>query len=73
MESRRLGTNGPELPVVGMGTWRVLDLPPARQGVADAVVTAGLDAGIRLPCASGTPPDRPEAVRDLVARGRWRV
>ena len=48
METRRLGRNGPELPVVGMGTWRVLDIPAARQGVADAVVTAGLDAGIQV-------------------------
>jgi hypothetical protein len=28
---------------------------------------SNLDAGTSLPCASGTPPDRPEAVRDLVA------
>ena len=48
METRRLGRNGPELPVVGMGTWRVLDIPAARQAVADAVVTAGLDAGIQV-------------------------
>jgi diketogulonate reductase-like aldo/keto reductase len=48
METRRLGRNGPELPVVGLGTWRVLDLPVAAQSVADAVVHAALDAGIRV-------------------------
>jgi diketogulonate reductase-like aldo/keto reductase len=36
------------MPVVGLGTWRVFDLPPGRQAVADAVVAAGLDAGARL-------------------------
>jgi hypothetical protein len=28
---------------------------------------SNLDTETRLPCATGTPPDRPEAVRDLVA------
>jgi diketogulonate reductase-like aldo/keto reductase len=48
METRRLGRNGPDLPVVGLGTWRVLDLPVASQSVADAVVQAGLGAGIKV-------------------------
>jgi diketogulonate reductase-like aldo/keto reductase len=48
METRRLGRNGPELPVVGLGTWRVLDVPVAAQSVADTVVTAGLDVGIKV-------------------------
>ena len=48
MDTRRLGREGPELPVVGLGTWRVFDLPPAHQGVADAVVGAAFDAGVRV-------------------------
>ncbi len=48
METRRLGSAGPELPVVGLGTWRVFDLPPDRQPVADRVVEAAFDAGVRV-------------------------
>ncbi len=48
MESRRLGEAGPEVPVVGMGTWRTLDLPPGDEGLAGEVVGAALDAGTRL-------------------------
>ena len=48
MERRRLGSRGPELPVVGMGTWRVFDLPAGRQAVADAVVAAAFDGGVRV-------------------------
>lgn len=48
MERRRLGARGPELPVVGMGTWRVFDLPVDRQGAADAVVAAAFDGGVRV-------------------------
>jgi diketogulonate reductase-like aldo/keto reductase len=48
IELRRLGRVGPAVPVVGLGTWRVFDLAPARQGDADAVVAAALDAGVRV-------------------------
>jgi diketogulonate reductase-like aldo/keto reductase len=48
MEMRRLGSVGPELPVVGLGTWRVFDLPPDRQAVAGRVVEAAFDAGARV-------------------------
>ncbi len=49
METRRLGRNGPELPVVGMGTWKVLDVKgPALEGERHRVVQAALDAGIRV-------------------------
>jgi aryl-alcohol dehydrogenase-like predicted oxidoreductase len=36
------------VPVVGLGTWQVLDLPAAAQSLADAVVGASFDAGTRL-------------------------
>ena len=48
MDLRPLGRTGIELPVVGLGTWRVFDLPAARQGEADAVVAAAFDAGVRV-------------------------
>jgi aryl-alcohol dehydrogenase-like predicted oxidoreductase len=45
MERRRIGRNGPELPVVGLGTWLTFDIGPERQGMADEVVRALLDEG----------------------------
>lgn len=48
MELRPLGRTGVDLPVVGLGTWRVFDLSPARQPEADVVVAAAFDAGVRV-------------------------
>lgn len=44
METRPLGDGGPELPVVGMGTWQTLGGNPRAQEVVDAA----LDAGARV-------------------------
>jgi diketogulonate reductase-like aldo/keto reductase len=44
MELRPLGDGGPELPVVGMGTWQTLGRNPRAQEVVDAA----LDAGARV-------------------------
>jgi diketogulonate reductase-like aldo/keto reductase len=41
METRSLGAGGPQVSVVGMGTWQTLDVPEGR----DDVVGAALDAG----------------------------
>jgi diketogulonate reductase-like aldo/keto reductase len=48
MERRRLGRAGAELPVVGLGTWRVFDLPLGRDAVAAEVVAAAFEAGVRV-------------------------
>lgn len=48
MEGRPLGSTGLDVPVVGMGTWLVFDLPAARQPAADLVVDAALSAGVRF-------------------------
>jgi aryl-alcohol dehydrogenase-like predicted oxidoreductase len=46
METRNLA--GDEVPVVGMGTWRTLDVRGPGEANAHAVVRAGLEAGIRV-------------------------
>ena len=48
MDCRTLGRTGIELPFVGLGTWRVFDLPAPRQDEAVAVVAAAFDAGVRV-------------------------
>jgi diketogulonate reductase-like aldo/keto reductase len=48
MEERALGAHGPVVPVLGLGTWRTLDVPASAQPSADAVVAAALESGTRL-------------------------
>jgi aryl-alcohol dehydrogenase-like predicted oxidoreductase len=45
VETRAFGTSGVDLPVIGMGSWQTLDLPPSEQPLADEVVARALDAG----------------------------
>lgn len=47
LPTRRLGRAGPELPVLGLGTWRRFDLPPRREHLAHQVVEHALDLGVR--------------------------
>ena len=48
METRAFGATGWEIPVIGLGTWQVFDIPASRQADADAVVAAAFDGGTRL-------------------------
>jgi diketogulonate reductase-like aldo/keto reductase len=48
MERRRLGKNGPELPVVGLGSWLTFDVGDESQELVDAVVRAAFDEGVRV-------------------------
>jgi aryl-alcohol dehydrogenase-like predicted oxidoreductase len=45
MERRAFGDTGVELPVIGMGSWQTLDLPPREQPLADEIVTLALESG----------------------------
>lgn len=48
MEHRDFGTTGLRVPVVGLGTWRVFDVPAHRRPAAAAVVDAAFEHGVRL-------------------------
>jgi aryl-alcohol dehydrogenase-like predicted oxidoreductase len=48
LETRRLGAGGPELPVVGLGTWQVFDLPDSQIDRASEVVDAAFAEGVRV-------------------------
>jgi aryl-alcohol dehydrogenase-like predicted oxidoreductase len=48
MEERDFGRTGLRLPIVGLGTWSVFDLPPGEQRIADGVVDAAFGAGSRV-------------------------
>jgi aryl-alcohol dehydrogenase-like predicted oxidoreductase len=48
IDESRVGREGPSLPVVGLGTWRALDLPESQQAAADVVVAAALESGVRV-------------------------
>ncbi len=49
MDTRRLGTSGLQVPAIGMGTWRTLDVSgPAAEERSRAIVSAALEKGARL-------------------------
>lgn len=48
MERRRLGQNGPEVPVVGLGSWLTFDVGEQQQAMVEAVVDAAWQEGTRL-------------------------
>ena len=48
MELRKFGRADLEVPVVGLGTWTVFDVPPEAEDGPHAVVEAAFEAGTRL-------------------------
>jgi aryl-alcohol dehydrogenase-like predicted oxidoreductase len=71
MERRRLGANGPELPVVGLGSWLTFDVGEAQQVMVEAVVDAAWEEGSRLVDSSPIPATRnPEHSRENARAGR---
>lgn len=48
MERRAFGRNEVETAVIGLGTWQSFDLADEHQGIADEVVAASFERGVRL-------------------------
>lgn len=69
MRMRPFGGTGIELPVVGLGTWRVFDRPPEEEHVAARVVAAAFEEGARV-VDSSPMYGRAEAVLGRALAGR---
>ena len=48
LERRRFGSSDLTLPVIGLGTWNVFDIPDSQQAGADEVVSVMYDGGTRV-------------------------
>ncbi|HEX6230679.1 MAG TPA: aldo/keto reductase [Actinomycetota bacterium] len=48
MERRSFGATGLSVPVVGLGTWSVFDVPTSREEIASQVIGSAFGAGTRL-------------------------
>lgn len=48
MERRAFGRTGRDVSVIGMGTWKVFDVPGRKESGAAAVLEAGFGAGVRV-------------------------
>jgi aryl-alcohol dehydrogenase-like predicted oxidoreductase len=48
MDARPFGSTGLNVPVIGLGTWQVFDVPPAQQSAVDEALAAAFEAGTRF-------------------------
>lgn len=48
METKKFGSSGREYPVIGLGTWKVFDIPDPEQDMANEVVSVMYEGGTRV-------------------------
>jgi diketogulonate reductase-like aldo/keto reductase len=75
MEVRTFGQTGLDLPVVGLGTWQVFDIPDSDQHKANDVVTTALQSGTTLVDSSPMYGRAEEVLGEAISatRDRFRV
>ncbi|HEX2021762.1 MAG TPA: aldo/keto reductase [Candidatus Thermoplasmatota archaeon] len=70
MEDRPLGATGMSVPVVGMGTWKTLDVEGAERNARRRLVREALDLGVRLFDTSPMYGRSPEVLADALRNAR---
>ena len=72
MERRKLGRDGPEVPVIGLGTWQTLDVDPAQSGPLGEVLRTFVKLGDRVIDSSPMYGRAEQVIGDLLTKLKLR-